>query len=305
MDNIDFVKRGWFRVPYSIRESVVSFGASATAIAITFPAESLVRQFHVTDRAQHNTMSLVREMNKRGVRGFYQGLGPALVTQPAFWALYMPTYQALKRWTGHDSFYWNMAHSYTASGVAAAVSNPLWVLRQRMQTEVVKGKRNSYTALIGELYRENGVRTFFRGLNVTLVKNVQMMALMPLFEVWKAQAKSGEGVWGDLRGLGLSVGGVVALSAASSKIISSTGVYPLDVLRTNMRFVEGKSVTFSSVARDVVLKRTGGFINMFRGIGWYWVSAAGMFGVMQALKTWLDPLVVKEETPKNELSKRQ
>jgi len=285
------LRRSWFWLPRPIRDSAVGFGTSASAIAITFPAETLVRQFHVTDRAKHNTRTLVKEMSKRGARGFYQGLGPALITQPVFWAVYAPTYGALKRFSGHDSFVWNMGQSYAASCFAAAVSNPLWVLRQRMQTEIVKGKRNTYPSLIRELGRENGARTFFRGLNVTMVKNVQMMALMPLFEKWKDQAQSGEGWGGMIKTFGLNTTVVVAISAASAKIVSSTAVYPLDVLRTNMRFVEGKTVTVRNVAKDVLLKRSGGALNLFRGLGWYWVSASSMFGLMQAFKAWIEPYV--------------
>ena len=295
MDWRERVWNSWWWLPRSVRESAVSFGTSAVAIAATYPAESLVRQFHVTDRKNHNTRSLVRMMSQRGLKGFYQGLGPALITQPVFWAVYMPTYQALKKWSKRDEFQWNMAHSYMASGIAAGVSNPLWVLRQRMQTEIVKGKRNTYTSLVRELCQENGVRTFFRGLNVTLVKNVQMMALMPLFEVLKKQAEDGVGVCGQLTTLGLGTTTAIALSAGLSKIVSSSGVYPLDVLRTNMRFVEGKDVTFRNVAHKVVFKRSGGAFNLVRGIGWYWVSAAGMFGVMQGLKTYAEPLVETKE----------
>lgn len=296
----DAVKRHWLSVPLSARESLVGFGTSATAIALTYPPETLVRQFHVTDRKEHNTRSLVRQtMREKGFRGFYKGLGPALTTQPAFWAVYTPVYEAMKRQSGRNTFGWNMVHSYVASGVAAAVSNPLWVLRQRMQTEVLKGKRNTYRQLIGELYRENGTRTFFRGLNITLVKNVQMTALMPLFELWKQQSRDGVGVWGHLQTLGLGVGGTVMLSAGVAKIVSSTGVYPLDVLRTNMRVVEGSDVTFRSVSK-VVMKRTGGALNLFRGVGWYWVSAASMFGVMQLLKTYMDSLAQQAQTPSSQ-----
>ena len=84
MDWRERVWNSWWWLPRSVRESAVSFGTSAVAIAATYPAESLVRQFHVTDRKNHNTRSLVRMMSQRGLKGFYQGLGPALITQPVF-----------------------------------------------------------------------------------------------------------------------------------------------------------------------------------------------------------------------------
>jgi len=283
--DLNKLKQTFLSIPEPAKDSIIGFGTSATAIALTFPAESLAKQFHVTDSAKANTRTLVKDMSKRGIRGFYQGLGPALITQPMFWSVYFPLYKMLKHQNPENKFYWNMGNAYIASGVAAAVSNPLWVIRQRMQTEIIKKKRNTYTSLVKELYRENGIKTFFRGLNVTLVKNVQMMLLMPLFDVWKQQAQNGESVWTQI---GFGTTAAVALSAASAKIISSTGVYPLDVLRTNIRFVEAKNITYKQVLSDVIMKRTGGVLNLFRGVGWYWVSAAGMFAIMQGLRSSID-----------------
>jgi hypothetical protein len=100
---------------------------------------------------------------------------------------------------------------------------------------------------------------------VTLVKNIQMALLLPLFErinnheIWKT--------W--------NVSPVVAtgLSAATAKIIASTGVYPLDVIRTNIRYVERKKVNIAEVTRQII-RSPGGFANLFRGIGWYGILIA-------------------------------
>lgn len=86
-----------------------------------------------------------------------------------------------------------------------------------------------------------------------------MALLLPLFErfnnheIWKT--------W--------NVSPVVAtgLSAATAKIIASTGVYPLDVIRTNIRYVERKKVNIAEVTRKII-RSPGGFANLFRGIGW-------------------------------------
>ncbi len=66
---------------------------------------------------------------------------------------------------------------------------------------------------------------------------------------------------------GVPVGIAAGISGAVSKMVSSTAFYPLDVIRTNMRFKEGKKVPFLAVVRDVI-GRPGGAYNLFRGIGW-------------------------------------
>lgn len=78
---------------------------------------------------------------------------------------------------------------------------------------------------IRELYAENGIRTFFRGTTVTLAKNIQMALLLPLFE-----RINNNDVWQKW-----NVSPIVAtgISAATAKIIASSGVYPLGVWCTS------------------------------------------------------------------------
>jgi len=267
------------------KQATIGFGCSAAALAVTFPLETLARQFHVTDRANVTSLSLIRGMMARGLPGFYRGLLPALATQPLYWGCYMPLYQALK---SEEELAWHhsMAAAWTAGAISTVVTNPLWMVRQRMQTEIIKGKRNSYGALVREMWREAGAKTFFRGTGLTLVKNVQMAFLMPLFDHWTSQAKKNEG-WSSHLTPYIGGGATLAVTAAAAKIISSTGVYPLDVVRTNVRFQESQKVRLLAVTKEL-LRRKGGALNLFRGIHWYWLSSAGMFAVMMSLKNLFD-----------------
>lgn len=271
-----------------MNEAVIGFGCSAAAIATTYPLETLSRQFHVTSRNTATSSTLIKAMATQGITSFYKGMGPALITQPLYWALYMPVYSALKQ-VCSQNLGWSMNQSaivsgWTAGAIGTIVTNPLWVVRQRMQTEIVRGRGApvTYPVIVARLWRENGAKTFFRGTTITMVKNVQMAGLMPLFEFWTNSARSGEGVWAAAAGV-VGITTVSAIAAGSAKIVSSTGVYPLDVLRTNIRFHEGKSVTFAGVAREL-LSRPGGALNLFRGIGWYWASSAATFAVMMTLQ---------------------
>lgn len=268
----------------SAKHAAIGFGCSAVALTATFPLETLARQFHVTDRSSVTSATLIRGMMSRGVSGFYRGLTPALATQPLYWGCYMPIYQALKNVEVPigSSWHHSMAAAWTAGAISTIVTNPLWMVRQRMQTEIIKGKRNSYGALVGEMWREAGLKTFFRGTGLTLVKNVQMAFLMPLFDHWTNQAKNNQG-WSAQLTPYIGAGATLAVTAAAAKIISSTGVYPLDVIRTNVRFQEGQKVRLLDVTKELV-KRKGGPLNLFRGIHWYWLSSAGMFAVMMSLK---------------------
>lgn len=267
----------------AIQSAALGFGCSSAAIALTFPVESLARQFHVTSSSQANTASLIRGMMSRGRMGFYKGLTPALVCQPLFWAVYMPTHRALKDIVGgNPGVYTNMALGWTAGAIGAVATNPVWVVRQRMQTEIVREQRNnSYPKLIRSMWKEDGLRTFMRGTGVTTLKNIQMAFLLPLFDTFQDSAKQGTGLFGPVQER-LGTGLTVAVAAASAKILASTPVYPLDIIRTNIRFMEGEHIRFVDAARDV-LGRPGGARNLFRGIGWYWTHSAATFAVMMSL----------------------
>lgn len=269
------------------KSAAISFGCSAAAIVATYPADTLARQFHVTNSANTSAMSLIRSMATRSPLLFYKGVFAASVTQPTYWAIYFPLYGLFGRACGENpSFKHKMAMGWTAGAIGTIVTNPLWVIRTRMQTEILRRGREfhriGYAAVVRGLWQENGIRTFFRGTNITLVKNVQMAFLMPLFDRWTMQSRSSRVA--ELIGIGATV----AISAALAKIVSSTLVYPLDVIRTNMRYQQGKNIRYLHVTREL-LQRKGNVLNLFRGIGWYWLSSASMFAVMMTLKHHFDP----------------
>jgi len=253
-------------------DSVFGFLSSALAISLTYPADTLARQ---------NQVSLVQiKPSQQSWRTLYKGLGSALITQPTYWACYWPLYSWLSVRTNESElckrfpFATGVIVSFSAAGVATVVTNPLWTIRQRMQTEWVKRKSQRYMMLMSDMYGENGLKTFFRGTGVSLIKNIQTGLLVPIFlkirklDFWEKHNVPPV----------LSAGA----SGALAKMLAATWLYPIDVVRTNMRFVERKIVPFSVLAREVVSARPHIRL-LYRGIGWYWLSSCGIFAIMMAL----------------------
>lgn len=264
----------------AFRNAATGFVSSATGIIIFHPIDTIARQLHVTNRV--TAISLIKSMAHQGPRSFYKGVMAATITQPTYWAVNFPVYNALKKWTGNDtSFATKMRNGWIAGAAGTIVTNPLWVIRTRLQTEILHNRNTGYGAVTKRLWQENGYKTFFRGTNITLVKNVQMAFLMPLFDHWTSNANQGIGIWSDISKL-IGTGATVAVAAATSKIVSSTIVYPLDVIRTNARFQEAESISYMNILKEL-MKRKGSVLNLFRGIGWYWISSAGMFAVMMSM----------------------
>jgi len=246
-------------------DALWGFSSSAIALSLTYPADTLSRYGQVSAIAGKRF-----SLKSFTVKTAYKGLTPALATQPLYWALYTPLYQKTKQ----GYLLGDMVAGFGCGAVATLTTNPLWVLRQRMQTELLKDKNNTYRQLVRELYVESGINSFFRGAGITLVKNVQMALLLPMFDrlrknqIWEGQSPFVAAV----------------LSGAFAKIVSSTIVYPLDVIRTNIRYIEAPYVTVGSVTKQIY-QRPGGMSNFFRGIGWYWIGSSLTFGIMMGIQS--------------------
>jgi hypothetical protein len=84
--------------------------------------------------------SLKTIYNEEGIRGTFRGLGPALMTVPLFWGIYFYTYDYMKTTLSEvDSFrerptIIHVSAAVIAGAVGDIISNPLWVLRTRIQT---------------------------------------------------------------------------------------------------------------------------------------------------------------------------
>jgi hypothetical protein len=253
---------------------IKSYASSAAAITITYPLDTISRQYQVTS----STTKVVTVTNVRSIKTLYSGLPSALITQPVFWGSFFPLYNELQSLTNQNgSSIVTGVNSLLASSVAVTITNPLWVIRQRLQTRSVTNS-NSSLPIMKEIYAEAGLKTFMRGTSVTLIKNGQMFLLMPIFEKLNGMDWKRFGV----NSMILSA----ALSGSLAKIVSSTLFYPLDVIRTNMRVIKHTTSGSLSIRNTVtqITSRPGGWRNLFRGISWYWMNSAAVFGLMMAIR---------------------
>lgn len=261
-------------------DSRVTYAAAITGTVATYPLDTWNRMRQASSRGN---LELLRGI--ASPRVVYKGLVSALATQPTFWTLYLALYDAGKRRLGDAGIRAQMALSYGSSAVAVTVTNPLWVLRQRMQTETLRNKRLSYAQLVRELYAENGLRTFFRGNAVTLVKNLQLSFVVPFFDRWTAAITSKTGAWGAVAER-VGEAPAVALAGMWAKVLASTVVYPIDVVRTNLRSTEGPRVTVPGVLA-ALLVQPGGPRNLYRGVATYWLSTGASFSWILTARWYL------------------
>ena len=129
--------------------------------------------------------------------------------------------------------------SVGAGSVNVCVTNPLWVVKTRLQTQSmpqelrVKGNyitnyRGTFDALRTMLHKE-GIRGFYSGLIPSLIGIAHVAVQFPLYEALKAHTAKLRQRPAD----SLTASDLVVLSSAA-KMVASTATYPHEVIRSQL-----------------------------------------------------------------------
>ncbi|XP_051122560.1 nicotinamide adenine dinucleotide transporter 2, mitochondrial-like [Andrographis paniculata] len=228
-----------------------SAGAAAGAIAATFvcPLDVIKTRLQVHGLPQMHPsgrtgsvilVSLQNIIRNEGLKGLYRGLTPTLAALLPNWAVYFTVYGHLKE----------MLHSYedsngqltitsnmiaaAGSGVATAfATNPLWVVKTRLQTQGMRPGAVPYKSIFSalrQIAREEGFRGWYRGLLPSLAGVSHVAIQFPAYERIKfylspKDRKNSD----DLRPR------EVAIASSCSKIVASILTYPHEVVRSRLQ----------------------------------------------------------------------
>ncbi|GAQ78733.1 mitochondrial substrate carrier family protein [Klebsormidium nitens] len=282
-------------------------GAGAGAIAATFvcPLDVVKTRLQVQrlPRASDPKSTLYKRgllhgsirsiLRDEGVRGLYRGLAPTMVALLPNWAVYFSTYEQLKRFLTSESSTSTVSglkedangdilrkpNSMLSNTIAAAgagtttivVTNPLWVVKTRMQTQSLRpaGSSIPYTGTWSALYRiatEEGLRGLYSGLVPALAGISHVAIQFPMYEYIKEALAEREGSSVDqLRA------GPLAVASAVSKLVASTITYPHEVVRSRLqeqRRTAGEALQYKGVGdciRQVWAEE--GIHGFYRGCG--------------------------------------
>ncbi|PKI70329.1 hypothetical protein CRG98_009279 [Punica granatum] len=224
-------------------------GAAAGVIAATFvcPLDVIKTRFQV-----HGLPSLGRDsikgslivgsleqiFQREGIRGMYRGLAPTVLALLPNWAVYFTIYEQLKSLLGADETNHLSvgANMIAASGAGAATTigtNPLWVVKTRLQTQGMHPGIVPYRSTLSALRRiahEEGIRGLYSGLVPALAGVSHVAIQFPTYEKIKLYLADQENTTMDKLGAR-----DVAVASSVSKIFASTLTYPHEVVRSRLQ----------------------------------------------------------------------
>jgi solute carrier family 25 folate transporter 32 len=147
--------------------------------------------------------------NKRGILGFYKGIGIGILTIPTFWSIYFPCYENMK------SIYSHSVSAYFSCCFASTITSPLWYIRQKYHTFT-----NFHTI---EEIKNLRLQQFYSGLLSTYIINSNFIFQIPIYEHIKSRESFTNNPFN------------IFLATSFSKICASFVTFPLEDCRVLSR----------------------------------------------------------------------
>lgn len=230
-----------------------------------------------TGNTRTTVPSIVRNIYRLDrLKGFYRGLLPNLSTYPVFWSVFfglkgteLNNYKFVNFENNNElNKYTNKSISTLISAsIASTLSNPIFVVKTKLQASEQATSTSPIKTLTQQLYKEEGMRAYFRGLNATLLNNSKLCVQFPLIDYLKEEYD------------------MYPFTASLIARTSMTALfYPLDNIRTNQRNFAGLSM--SDVIKQIY--RHYGPLGFYRGVLLYSMTSTPNFVLMVTIKDILE-----------------
>ena len=187
-------------------------------IKIRFQAGSVTNELSIP--------SIIKEIKREsGPLGFYRGVTMNLCSYPAFWSAFMVTKEYMQDNIGQSEigqqyitnvYAQKFIVAYSAGAVASTVSNPIFMIKTKLQTEN-RSLKNTV-----KLINRSGYGSYMKGLRSTLMNNSKLAFQFPMYDHIKEKTNH----MGDLS---------TAIAGLVSKLTCTTLFYPFDLARTIQR----------------------------------------------------------------------
>lgn len=223
----------WFKGSESLLSGA---GAGLVTSIVTCPLDVVKTKLQAAGKSSGGVRGVFdRIWSQDGFRGLYRGLGPTIFGYLPTWAIYFTVYDRVKQTMGtlranDDDPIVHIVAAMTAGATGSIVTNPLWVIKTRFMTQdpSLESPRYKHTLdAIVTIYKNEGVRAFYRGLVPSLIGVSHIAVQFPLYERLKVyyRPENGDPISSS----------DILFCSSSSKMIASVATYPHEVLRTRLQ----------------------------------------------------------------------
>ncbi|KAI8063545.1 mitochondrial carrier domain-containing protein [Gongronella butleri] len=234
---------------------------------------ALTQTRHLWSHFVETSRLLVSIKEVEGVAGYFKGLGPNLVGVVPARSINFYIYGNGKRWYtelnhGRETAGVHLISAATAGVVTSTVTNPIWVVKTRLQLQGNQRLYKNSVDCIAHIVKEEGIRGLYKGMSASYLGVIEGTVQWVIYEQLKQR-------WGvhthkdDTKSAKQWAGNLGA--AAISKLVAACVAYPHEVVRTRLR---------QPAEANGVVKYTG-LLQTFRLV-WKEEGLASLYGGMSA-----------------------
>eukprot|EP00535_Pseudo-nitzschia_heimii_P000897 CAMPEP_0197185916 /NCGR_PEP_ID=MMETSP1423-20130617/12908_1 /TAXON_ID=476441 /ORGANISM="Pseudo-nitzschia heimii, Strain UNC1101" /LENGTH=303 /DNA_ID=CAMNT_0042637097 /DNA_START=515 /DNA_END=1426 /DNA_ORIENTATION=- len=281
--------------------------AGTVASCITNPLEVIKTQLQSSNSAKCRPSDIFKKiLEADGIPGFWRGLPPTLLGIIPSRSAYFYSYQRMKTFLNPSLPEGSPSNAliagYTAGIVGNTLTNPIWMVRTRMQilADAAAGQRqySGYGDAIKTIFREEGIGGFYKGISASYWGCAEGAVQFLIYEQLKSKLivrKNKKRAEKGLRPTQELSKATYFWAAAASKGVATIATYPHEVARTRMReqaqagvfkYQKGMWETLGLMAKEE------GFKSLYSGMGVHMMkvvpNSALMFLTYEVVRSWLD-----------------